>query len=154
MASVPLWYRSGMSFRRYVPNGARFRTTSKRRDNHENVSHLSHVAFAYYSESDSSSFIIMSLCCSSLRIGSFLSSLHPLTLRLTSNLHIHSQPSTHPCRTFSSSMPLRTLMQPVFSPEAIHRVFPSQASSERLRDNKAATGCKPGDGYYCCTVDS
>ncbi|RSL55477.1 hypothetical protein CEP54_009350 [Fusarium duplospermum] len=70
----------------------------------------------------------MSLCRSSLRVGSSLSSLRPLTLRLTSNLHIHGQSSTHPRRTFSSSMPLRAIIQPVFSPEAIHPIGPySQA---------------------------
>ncbi|KAI8724105.1 hypothetical protein NCS52_00268000 [Fusarium sp. LHS14.1] len=70
----------------------------------------------------------MSLCRSSLRVGGSLSSLRPVTLRLTSNLDIHSQPSTHPRRAFSSSMPLRALIQPVFSLEAIHPIGPySQA---------------------------
>lgn len=111
-----------MPFRRYVPSGARFRTSLQN-------AVITTGRFPIYltdilltgEYQNCSSFIIMSLCRSSLRVGSSLSSLRPVTLRLTSNLHIHSQPSTHPRRAFSSSMPLRALIQPVFSPEAIHR---------------------------------
>ncbi|RMJ16268.1 hypothetical protein CDV36_004082 [Fusarium kuroshium] len=70
----------------------------------------------------------MSLYRSSLRIGGSISIFRPQSLRLTSNLRIHGQPGTHPRRTFSSSMPLRAIIQPVFSPEAVHPIGPySQA---------------------------